>query len=150
MPHHEASTGLSDLGRLQASALWNRLRSSRELADVDAMYTSVVRRATETAELIAPALGEIPPVPECDWCEIHAGEAEGLPWAQVRERYPPRGDPDDPFDRRIAGAETWAEFYVRAGARLRRLPHDHPGRRVVVVSTGESSGPASSRWATSR
>ena len=38
--------------------------------------------------------------------------------------------------RRAPGAETWAEFFVRAGARLRRIADDHPGERVVVVCHG--------------
>jgi probable phosphoglycerate mutase len=33
-------------------------------------------------------------------------------------------------------SETWAEFFVRAGARLRRVAHEHEGQRVVVVAHG--------------
>jgi probable phosphoglycerate mutase len=112
------------------------LLATGELADVDRVYTSILRRAVETAEIIAPALGEVAPQSECDFCEIHAGEAEGLSWDEFRERYPARATPGDPFERRMPGAETWAEFYVRAGARLTRILHDHPGEKVVVVCHG--------------
>jgi broad specificity phosphatase PhoE len=53
----------------------------------------------------------------------------------LRERYAIDGEPD-PFRTSIPGAETWAEFSVRAGARLRRVANDHPGARVVVVCHG--------------
>ena len=133
---HETCTGLSNLGRAQASALRDRLLDTRELADVDVVWTSILPRAIETAEIIAPALGEVAPSAECDWCEIHAGEAEGLTWQEFEDRYPTRGTAGDPFQRRMPGAETWAEFMVRAGARLRRVVDDHPGEKVVVVCHG--------------
>jgi probable phosphoglycerate mutase len=133
---HDTCKGLSDAGRRQAEALRDRLLATGELAAADAVYTSILPRAIETAEIIAPALGELAPQQECAWCEIHAGEAEGLTWAEVEERYPNRGGPADPFRARLPGAETWAEFLVRAGARLRRTADDHPGEHVVVVCHG--------------
>jgi probable phosphoglycerate mutase len=132
---HDACQGLSDLGRAQATALRDRLLATGELGSVDAAYTSILRRAVETSEIVGPALGGLPVAQECAWCEIHAGEAEGLTWEQFREKYPEAWG-TDPFLRRAPGAETWAEFYVRAGARLRRIADDHPGERVVVVCHG--------------
>jgi probable phosphoglycerate mutase len=133
---HEACQGLSDLGRAQAAALRDRLASTGEVADADRVYTSLLRRAVETTEIISPALDGLVPEQECAWCEIHAGEAEGLTWEEFRARYPETGNANDPFRRRAPGAETWAEFFVRAGARLRRVADDHPGERVVVVCHG--------------
>src|SRR5438477_9079984 len=77
---HDTCTGLSDLGRLQATALRARLLASGELGAVDSVYTSILRRAVETTEILAPVLGERAPEQECEWCEIHGGEAEGLTW----------------------------------------------------------------------
>src|SRR4051812_31272154 len=74
---HDTCTGLSDEGRRQAGVLRDRLLATRELGDVDAVYTSILRRAGETTEIIGPALGEALPQQECEWCEIHPGEAEG-------------------------------------------------------------------------
>ena len=133
---HATCRGLSDAGREQALALRDRLMTTGELGRVDVVYTSILMRAIETAEILGPALGEARLLQECDWCEIHAGEAEGLSWDEFLERYPAVGDPDEPFRRRMPGAETWAEFYVRAGARLRRIADQHPGERVVVVCHG--------------
>lgn len=136
LSRHGACKGLSDLGREQARALRDRLMATGELGVVDAAYTSLLSRAIETSEIVGPALGDAQPEQECAWCEIHAGEAEGLAWEAFRERYPVIGDPADPFRSRAPGAESWAEFYVRAGARLRRIADDHPGERVVVVCHG--------------
>jgi len=72
-------TGLSDLGRAQATRLRDRLADSGELV-VDGgltLYSSGYPRARETAEIIAPALraekvavdeafGEQDPGPDCD------------------------------------------------------------------------------------
>ena len=133
---HDTCRGLSALGREQAVALRDRLITSGELRAVDALYTSILPRTIETAEIIAPALGAVAPTQECDWCEIHAGDAEGMTWDAFREQYPVQAGPHDPFRQAIPGAETWAEFYVRAGTRLRRVADEHSGERVVVVCHG--------------
>ena len=132
---HDACQGLSDLGRTQVAALRDRLISTGELSDTHRVYTSLLRRAVETTEIISPALDGLVPEQECAWCEIHAGEAEGLTWEEFRERYPHAWS-TDPYLARAPGAETWAEFYVRAGARLRRVADDHPGEQIVVVCHG--------------
>ncbi len=132
---HDTCRGLSDAGRAQAAALRDRLLDTHELDGVDAVYTSILSRAVETTEILAPVFGEVAPQPECDWCEIHAGEAEGQTWTVLRERYPLL-DSRDPFVRRFPESETWAEFSVRAGARLRRIADEHSGERVVVVCHG--------------
>lgn len=137
---HRTCTGLSDLGRRQAMALHDRLALTRELAPVDAVYTSLLTRAQETAAIVGPALGGATPQAECDWCEIHAGEAEGLTYPEIRARFPGAGDSEDALDRHIPGGETWAECYERVGRRLRQAATDHPGQRVVVVGHGGTIG----------
>ncbi|HEV7526720.1 MAG TPA: histidine phosphatase family protein [Acidimicrobiia bacterium] len=137
---HATCTGLSDLGRTQAEALRDRLVRTDELGTVDAVYTSILARSIETAAVLGPAIGDVAPVAECDWCEIHPGSAEGLTFEELALRFPPTGDVDDPFHRRAPDGETWAEYYVRVGARLRRLAHEHPGETVVVVGHGGTVG----------
>jgi len=139
---HDTCTGLSDRGRVQAAALRDRLVRTRELGAVDAVYTSILPRAIETAEIIRPALGEVEPSAECEWCEIHAGEAEGLTYQEMRDKYPAVGTGDgfELFDRRFPGSETWAEFFARVGRRLRGVAQAHPGGRVVVVGHGGTIG----------
>jgi probable phosphoglycerate mutase len=133
---HETCTGLSDLGRRQAAALRDRLARTQELGTVDALYASVLPRAIETAEIISSAVGQLDVQRECAWCEVHAGEAEGLAYTEFLERFGEHGISRTAFRQNIPGAETWAEFAVRAGTRLQRVADDHPGERVVVVTHG--------------
>ena len=51
--------GLSPLGRKQAEALAARLARTGEI-QADVLVASTMRRAVETAEIIAPALGDLP------------------------------------------------------------------------------------------
>ncbi|MDQ1375149.1 MAG: hypothetical protein QOJ09_2487, partial [Actinomycetota bacterium] len=88
-------TGLSDLGRRQASALRDRLARTGELAGTTALYASILPRAIETASIIAPALGGHDIVEDCDLCELHPGDADGLLWDDYRAIYAvERWEPD--------------------------------------------------------
>src|SRR4051812_1946750 len=137
---HDSCTGLSDKGRSQVAALRDRLMTTHELGPVDAVYTSILARSIETAAILQPAFEGATLAAECEWCEIHAGEAEGLRMDELAGRYPMVSDAHDAFARRIPGAETWAEFYVRVGARLHRVGQEHAGQRVVVVAHGGTVG----------
>jgi probable phosphoglycerate mutase len=132
---HDLCTGLSPLGRRQATALVDRLEKTKELAAVDVAYSSLSTRAIETAEQLTKVLSR-PFVAHCDWCESHPGEAAGVSWAEFGQRFPARSSSPDAFERRIPGGESWAEFFARAGERLRRLAHDHEGKTIVVVTHG--------------
>jgi 2,3-bisphosphoglycerate-dependent phosphoglycerate mutase len=135
---HEGCTGLSDLGRRQATLLRERLARTGELADASALYASVLPRAIETAEIIAPALGDLKIRTECALCEVHTGdEVDGMTWVELRERfgefvYEP-GSEHVPWG---PGTETWAEFIHRASRQLWQLVRDHEGETVVVACHG--------------
>src|SRR4051812_37531085 len=75
---HDTCTGLTGRGRRQVGALRDRLATTDELGPVGVVYTSILPRARETAEILRPALGGIAAHAECDWCEIHSGVAEGM------------------------------------------------------------------------
>src|SRR4029453_14296582 len=78
-----ADTPLNDAGRAQAADLADSLTSERLVA----VYTSPLRRAYETAALIAIRLGlDVRPLDALR--EIHVGHWEGLTIEEVRERYP--------------------------------------------------------------
>lgn len=135
--------GLTGLGRRQVESLRDRLFATGELAGTDALYASVLPRAIETAELVAPALGSAgpartlgPPPPlvtDCGLCELHPGEADGLSWTEFSERFAGIDwdvDPDQPI---APGGESWTGFVVRVAGALDRLVGDHPGQLVVVA-----------------
>ncbi len=133
---HQGCTGLSDRGRQQAEALRARLESTGELAETTALLTSILPRAIETAEIIAPALGGLMAKQDCDLCEIHPGEADGLPWEEFRTRYVPPDTPRNPYRAWSPGGESWAAFSARVGMALGDVIARHAGETVVVVCHG--------------
>jgi 2,3-bisphosphoglycerate-dependent phosphoglycerate mutase len=138
---HDTCHGLTPRGRGQVEALRDRLATTGELGRVDVIYTSILPRAIETAEIVRPALaGDAETRRECAFCELHPGEAEGLEWAEFRARFASDTDAEDAFKRRAPGMETWAECYERVGERLRRIATEHSGQCVVVVAHGGTVG----------
>lgn len=138
--------GLTDKGRDQVAALHDRLAESGELAGTDVLYASVLRRAIETAELLAPALVDGQPagadaahrvprvVAVCDLCELHPGDADGLTWTEFVETFGSVDWDEDP-DRPIApGGESWTGFVNRVDGALDALAARHPGQRVAVAT----------------
>lgn len=127
--------GLTDLGRQQVEALRRRLGASGELRAAAALYSSVLPRAVETAQLISAEVGPGDLVLErrCDLCELHPGRSDGLAWAQAIEQF---GEPDwdaDPTRPLAPGAESWSGFVERASAAVAQVGARHPGQLVVVA-----------------
>jgi probable phosphoglycerate mutase len=129
-------SGLSPLGRRQAEALRDRWTATAELA-ADALYASGYPRARETAEIVAPALGELDVKLDEGFGEHDPGpDCDGLTYDEVFDRY---GVPDweaDPFGVSFPGGETVAEFHFRVGVALRSVVERHSGQSVVVVCHG--------------
>lgn len=137
---HDTCTGLSDLGRRQATLLAERLDRTGELEDASVFATSLLERAQETAAIIAPALIDGASFePECAWCEMHPGSVEGLKWAEAIEQAD-LSRLDDPGARRAEGMETWTEVFDRVGTQLRRTAVANAGSCVVVAGHGGTVG----------
>lgn len=124
--------GLTPLGRRQAEAL------SRHFADTghvraDVLLASILPRAVETAEIIAAGLGLQAVRQECDLCEVHTGEADGLEWSEYAARYGSfdmEAEPDRVF---APGGDSWTSFHERVRAILERIADEFAGLTVVAV-----------------
>ncbi len=132
-------TGLTTSGRVQASGLARRLARTGELGGVGALYASVLPRAVETAEILAPGLvgpdGVPPPVTtDCGLCELHPGEADGLTWEEYLARFTEPDWDADPAAPIAPGGEGWTGFVARAATALERVVAAHRGETVVVVT----------------
>jgi len=131
-------TGLTEQGIEQVEKLRDRLAVTGELAGTDALYASVLPRAIQTAEILAPALAGgngpwLSVIPECGLCELHPGEADALTWAQFAERFG-QLDWDENPDQVIApGGESWTGFVNRAADMVAALADRHRGQLVVVA-----------------
>jgi broad specificity phosphatase PhoE len=112
-----ADEPLNKTGREQAARL-ARVLGEEELA---AVYTSDLRRAAETAEIVATALG-LWVVPDPRLREIDVGSWQG------RTRADLDGAPWD--------GESYDEHRARAVAALMSIAATHPGRRVLAVAHG--------------
>lgn len=125
--------GLSPQGQLQAEKLRQRLASSGELRPA-VFLASTLRRALETAEIIAPALG-VPVTPDRDLEEWRSddgsieSEAFMAQWRQLKER-------QRPFHRFVEGCETGIEFSTRVHSALHRITSEHAGHTVVLMTHG--------------
>jgi len=129
-------TGLSPVGVTEAEALRDRLLDSGELAAADAVYASVLPRALETAAIVSPGLGGLEAVPDCELCELHPGEADGLTWVEFADRY---GGPNwdvDPDTELAPGGESWTGFVRRVSAVLTDTAARHRGELVVIFCHG--------------
>lgn len=126
-----ADPPLNDRGRAQARELAKQLEDVR----LDAVYASDLRRAWETAEIVAEPR-RIPVVTDRVLREIDVGEWSGLTSAEIRERFP------DGFRRHTDGGDGWehgephdamSERIVRAVAAIAAR---YPDGRVLCVLHG--------------
>jgi probable phosphoglycerate mutase len=110
---------------------------SHEFDDAQALYTSVLPRAIQTASIISPGLpSSLRAVQDCDLCELHPGEADGLTWQQMIDAF---GAPDwdlDPGQAIAPGGESWLGFYDRCCRALAAIVERHAGQRVILVVHG--------------
>ncbi|MFH8367677.1 histidine phosphatase family protein [Streptomyces sp. NPDC018031] len=123
--------GLTELGHEQVTRLADRLRA--EQLRPDALLTSPVRRARETADGLARGLGLGEPVVEEQVRELDFGVADGLSideYSRVHGDFDMTANPERPF---APGGESWSRFRVRAGDVMRGLAKLHAGERVLVV-----------------
>jgi 2,3-bisphosphoglycerate-dependent phosphoglycerate mutase len=110
---------LNEYGRRQAAALAERLADD----GIDAVYSSDLSRARETADIVAGRLG-LPVVLEPGLREKNWGSWEGL---TPLER--------DAVEYVGESTEAHRERTLRA---LREIAEQHPGARVLVVTHGGS------------
>jgi probable phosphoglycerate mutase len=131
LPGRAPGLHLSPAGQREASAVAQRLG---ELSPPpEAVITSPLERARETAAPIAKALGVKASVDrgllECDF-----GEWTGRRLAQLRRRREWRAVLGAPSSFRFPQGESFAEMQVRVWTAIERIAENHRGRRVVVVS----------------
>jgi broad specificity phosphatase PhoE len=126
-----ADRPLTEKGREQAHALAARLAH----IDLDAVYSSDLRRARDTAAVVAESQGiDLRELPELR--EVDVGSWSGLTRAEAEERFP------EGFARWKSGypgwedGETYEEMTDRILATVTRIGREHEGDRVLIVSHG--------------
>lgn len=127
-------TGLSPLGRRQAEVLGERWTRGHE-PKVDALWSSTLPRAKETAELLSPALGGLRVQTHHDLVERRPGEADGVGYKEFSSLFEWAGDvhPHLPL---APGGESLATFNYRTGQALYELIEQNAGTTMMIVCHG--------------
>ena len=126
-----ADPPLNESGRAQAAAL------ARELAGVElaVVYSSPLRRALETAEVVAAEHGlELVAVDALR--EVDVGSWEGLTRAEVEARFPEQLARWLDYDQGWQDGESYEEMGRRVVPALLGLAAAHPGKRILAVTHG--------------
>ncbi|XP_010490915.1 PREDICTED: metal-independent phosphoserine phosphatase-like [Camelina sativa] len=127
---------LNEVGQKQAGAIAERL--GKEARPV-AVYSSDLKRAKDTALMIAktcfcPEVTEVP-----DLKERHVGSLQGLYWTEGAEKEPEaysaffssQNDLEIP-----GGGESFDQLCDRSMNALEKIAKKHKGKRVIVVTHG--------------
>lgn len=127
-----SNPALNDDGRAQVRSTAEWLAPMKD--DVARVITSPVRRARESAEIVAEVLGATTET-EDGFEEIDFGTWEGLTFAEVSERYPDELDAWlGSLDRGPGGGESFRSVAERVVAARDRVLASYPGGTVVVTS----------------
>jgi broad specificity phosphatase PhoE len=116
-----ADPPLNATGREQARLLAEQLRAT----PFDAVYSSDLRRAFETAEIVAEPHG-VEVVADPGLREIDVGSWSGLTRTEIEER----------FGLERLDGETREQHGARVLAAVERIAREHTGERVLVVTHG--------------
>lgn len=123
---------LSEVGVRQAERLAELLRHE----NIHAFYSSGLRRARQTAELLSRP-HKLPILIEDGVRELDHGELEGLTFDEIKQNY---GEfltrwRKQPADIRVPGGERLADVAERAWNGLTQIVRRHPeAERILVVS----------------
>ncbi|MBZ0292801.1 MAG: histidine phosphatase family protein [Anaerolineae bacterium] len=125
------SNPLSDYGRAQALALGRFIRN----IGMSTLYSSDLRRAKETAEILAKQLGYDPTYDE-RWRERKIGEWQGMTLAEIRAWYPEQYSQlqANVDDFRVPGGESRSEVRKRVVAAFKDLLAQDRGNTIGLIS----------------
>ena len=128
-------------GRTQTELNERGVRQARNLAralrkfPIRALYSSPLRRAGQTSEIIAHTLS-LAVIPLDGLMEMDLGCVDGLTNAEMQERFPEivEGWRNDPSSVRMPGGETLRDVQKRAWQAIDEIRRENPGAHVVAVT----------------
>jgi broad specificity phosphatase PhoE len=126
-------TELSEEGVRQAELLAGRLEREK----IDFIYSSSLKRAVKTAEIIA-GYKSCGVVKSDKYHEICLGPWEGMTINDIKEKYSEhfRAYREDPANFRLPGAETFLQLTERTYSGILDMVDSHKGSNILVVSHG--------------
>lgn len=129
----QSNVALSDTGRKQAKFLAERF----PVKQLDAIYTSDLDRAKETAECVGEKLC-VSVYPEEAFRELSFGDWEGLTYQEISLRWPEEANKlfTAPDELVIPNGETFRELQKRALDKIHLLYEKHIDQTVAVFAHG--------------
>lgn len=127
---------LNEAGRQQAVAVANRLAKE---PPISAVYSSDLKRALETAQIIATTCGNLEVIKDPDLRERNLGDLQGLVYREAVITNPEASEAlrSHRSDQTIpGGGESLDQLYQRCTSSLQKIGNKHRGQRVVVVTHG--------------
>ena len=127
---------LNETGRMQADLIGKRLAGE----GIEAIYSSDLGRAWETAKIIAQNLNIHPGdlKKEASFREVNFGAWEGLTFSQRKEKDPAylKKWMNDPVRTVCPGGESYLEHFQRVEKGLKDLLQKEAGKKVALVTHG--------------
>lgn len=126
-----SSEGLTDKGVSQAKTVSIELKKYK----IDAIYSSPIQRALQTAQILSKVVGIDPKVDDL-FRELEMGPWEGMFEADIAREYPGEWSiwNSDPVKLRLEGRETLDVLLERVLTGVRDIYKEHSGGNVVVVT----------------
>jgi alpha-ribazole phosphatase len=129
----QSDIDLNDEGYRQAEKLRDRLAEEK----IDAVYCSDLKRAIVTAKVICSEHElEIVVCPEIR--ELNYGEAEGLTYREIADKYPELGEMIARYSPMLSfpGGERFSDLTVRAEKFIGRLDNHEMEQTILIVTHG--------------
>jgi alpha-ribazole phosphatase len=122
---------LNETGRKQAQSLAERLAAEH----FDAIYSSDLQRATETANIITQMSGC---KPDLRLREVNFGDWEGLTYDEIKAKHPAvlSAWENDIFKNAPPHGETLEGLAVRVQSMLDELREKHEDQNILIVAHG--------------
>jgi alpha-ribazole phosphatase len=135
----QSDVPLSEYGIEQAARVSDRLAGE----EIDAIYSSDLSRARETAEIIASRHGRVEICQSPLLREMNFGEAEGMIFDEIKERYPEIAGEFQAWrtrspEVRAPNGESIAQLVARVARFAEKLKEHKPEETVLVVAHGGS------------
>jgi len=120
-------------GIQQVEKLRDRLADEK----IDTVYSSDLKRAMSTAEIVS-AGHDAEPVLCPELREINYGDIEGLTFEEIKKQYPDMADSLANFTTKIqfSGGESFSEFTIRTCRFLEKLKEHTPEETVLIAAHG--------------
>ena len=125
---------LSKEGLWQAELLCGRFAKT----DIDAIYSSTLKRAKQTAQEVGKPHPHVPIITDKILNEMDWGEWEGLTFSQIKRKFPKEflKRQEDKFHFAPKNGESPSDLKKRLTPFLKKIVKKHKGQTVLIVGHG--------------